>query len=145
MAKTAKPATKRKPHDMGGDAAGPVDRHEHAPSLAERRIDAMMLLLRNDPRGFWVTDENRRTIESLTPATYRDTTYYEKWCMAMRSLLIEKGVLGAAEIDARLAQVRARYGLTANPPRSGKATARKTKSSPAKATKGVAAKPRALR
>ncbi len=95
-------------HDMGGERAGPVDHHEHTPTLTERRIDAMMLLLRNAPRSFWVTDENRRTIESLAPETYAASGYYEKWTYAMRSLLIEKGVLSRAIIDRRLAEVKAR-------------------------------------
>ena len=98
-----------KPHDLGGLAAGPVDAHEHEPTLAERRIDAMMQLLRAKPRAFWVTDENRRTIESLSPETYRESSYYEKWCRAMRSLLIEKDVLTAAEIEAKLAEVKSRH------------------------------------
>jgi nitrile hydratase subunit beta len=99
----------RKPHDMGGDPGGPIDRHEHEPTLVERRIDAMMLILRNKPRSFWVTDENRRTIESLAPETYRDSSYYEKWTRSMRSLLIEKGVLTEDEITARVENVRRRY------------------------------------
>ncbi len=107
----AAPKSKRKPHDMGGDAAGPVDRHEHEPTMTERRIDAIMQLLRKEPRAFWVTDENRRTIESLTPETYRDSSYYQKWCLAMRGLLIEKGVLSEAEIEAKLAEVKARHGF----------------------------------
>lgn len=109
----AKLTSKRKPHDMGGDPAGPVDRHEHTPTMTERRIDAMMQILRVEPRGFWVTDENRRTIESLTPETYRDTSYYEKWCLAMKSLLVEKGVLTEAEIAAKLKDVKTRHGFTA--------------------------------
>lgn len=106
----AKAPPRRKPHDMGGDPAGPVDRHEHTPTMTERRIDAMMLLLRSKPRAFWVTDENRRTIESLSPDVYADTTYYQKWCLAMRSLLVEKGVLTNDEINAKLAEVKGRYG-----------------------------------
>lgn len=111
----AVPKSKRKPHDMGGDAAGPVDRHEHVPTMTERRIDAMMLLLRQQPRAFWVTDENRRTIESLTPETYADSSYYEKWCLALKGLLVEKGVLTEAEIAAKLKEVKARHGFTAKP------------------------------
>jgi hypothetical protein len=99
----------KKPHDMGGEPAGPIDADEHTPTLTERRIDAMMQLLRAKPRGFWVTDENRRTIESLSPETYLDSRYYEKWCLAMRSLLVEKGVLTDAEIEAKLAEVKARF------------------------------------
>jgi len=94
---------------MGGDAAGPIDQEHHTPTLVERRIDAMMQLLRQKPRAFWVTDENRRTIESLTPETYNDSSYYQKWCLAMRALLVEKGVLTEQEIEAKLNQVKARY------------------------------------
>lgn len=106
-------AKKKSAHDMGGDPAGPVDRHEHTPTLSERRVDAMMQLLRMKPRGFWTTDENRRTIESLTPDTYRASGYYEKWAYAMRGLLVEKGVLTEGEIEKRLAEVRARHGVKA--------------------------------
>jgi hypothetical protein len=95
---------------MGGDPAGPVDRHEHVPTLTERRIDAMMQLLRAKPRAYWVTDENRRTIESLTPDTYRAAKYYEKWAYAMRGLLIEKGVVSEEEIAAKLVEVKKRAG-----------------------------------
>lgn len=101
--------TKRGVHDMGGDAAGPIDRHEHEPSLAERRIDAMMLLMRDQKRHLWLTDENRRTIESMAPGDYDAAGYYERWLHALRGLLVEKGVLTEAEIRERLAVVRARY------------------------------------
>jgi len=124
----------RKPHDMGGDPAGPIDAHEHTPTLVERRIDAMMQLLRQKPRAFWVTDENRRTIESLTPETYRDSSYYQKWCLAMRSLLVEKGVLTDAEIETKLAEVKARHGVQVAGPkkRQSKPTAKSgPKSKPA--------------
>ena len=125
-------ATPHKPHDMGGDPAGPVDRHDHTPSLVERRIDAMMQLLRQKPRAFWVTDENRRTIESLTPETYRDSSYYQKWCLAMRSLLVEKGVLTDAEIEAKLAEVKARHGASAGK-KAAKPKTRARKAAPKKA------------
>jgi hypothetical protein len=133
----AKRAPMRKPHDMGGDPAGPIDTHEHTPTLVERRIDAMMLLLRQSPRSFWVTDENRRTIESLTPETYRDSGYYEKWCLAMKSLLIEKGVLTEEEIAAKLAEVKARHGIA--PGRRGAVKVAKPAGRPSKA-QGAAAK-----
>ena len=107
MAETNPPH--HKPHDMGGDPAGPIDRHEHTPTMAERRIDAMMLLLRNEPRSFWVTDENRRTIESLTPEFYEGSAYYERWVIAMRSLTVEKGILTEEEIAAKLDEVRSRH------------------------------------
>ncbi len=104
--------TNRAISDLGGLPAGPIDTHEHESTLVERRIDAMMMLLRAKPRAFWVTDENRRTIESLTPEFYEGSAYYERWVTAMRALLIEKGVLDEAEIKAKLAEVRARHAAS---------------------------------
>lgn len=90
--------------------------------MTERRIDAMMQLLRQKPRAFWTTDENRRTIEALAPKAYDDAGYYERWAYAMRGLLIEKGVLKEAEVANRLAEVKARFGS-----RTAKAKAAKGK------------------
>ena len=95
--------------DMGGDRAGPIDRHEHEATLVERRIDAMMMLMRDRKRRLWVTDENRRTIESMTPGDYEASGYYQRWLHALRGLVIEKGVLSEREIDKRLNEVRARH------------------------------------
>jgi hypothetical protein len=101
--------SERRMHDMGGLPAGAIDRHEHQPTMVERRIDAMMMLLRDQPRSLWKTDENRRTIENLPPDLYESGAYYQRWVEAMRRLLVEKGVLTDAEIDARLDEVRARH------------------------------------
>lgn len=95
--------------DIGGLDGGPIDHHEHEPTMTERRIDAMMMLMRQKPRAFWGADENRRTIESLTPEFYEGSAYYERWVTAMRLLLVEKGILSEDEIAAKLSEVRARF------------------------------------
>ena len=105
--------TKRAISDLGGQLAGSIDVTEHEPTLSERRIDAMMMLLRSKPRSFWVTDENRRAIEGLEPKTYAESAYYERWVLAMRGLLIEKGVLSKAEIEAKLGEVKSRHAKVA--------------------------------
>ena len=104
--------------DIGGLQAGPIDTSEHEPSMTERRIDALMMLMRQKPRAFWGADENRRTIESLTPEFYEGSAYYERWVTVMRSLLVEKGILTETEIEAKLAEVRARHasGVTDGEP-----------------------------
>ena len=43
--------------DIGGLPEGPLDLSEHEPTMTERRIDAMMMLLRAKPRSFWASDE----------------------------------------------------------------------------------------
>ena len=87
-------------HDLGGLSAGPVERDEHDPSLAERRVDALMMLLMG--HGVFNVDEMRRTIESLPRDVYERHDYYERWLLTLERLLIEKGVLTAEEIEARL-------------------------------------------
>lgn len=54
------------------------------------------------------------TSESLTPEFYEGAAYYERWVSAMRSLLVEKGILGEDEIETRLAEVRARFATGAD-------------------------------
>lgn len=131
--------TKRGIHDMGGEPAGPLDLHEHVPTLTERRIDAMMQLLRLKPRGFWTTDENRRTIESLAPDLYDRSGYYARWTLAMRGLLVEKGVLTEAEIAKRLKEVKAR--AKSKVPAKPKAAAKTAATPAAKAKSKTNSKP----
>jgi hypothetical protein len=44
-------------------------------------------------------DEVRDTIERMPVADYLASSYYEKWLHAMTTLLVEKGVLSAAEVS----------------------------------------------
>ena len=101
--------SKRAITDLGGLEAGAIDITEHGPTLTERRIDAMMMLMRSKPRAFWGADENRRTIESLTPEFYEGSKYYERWVAAMRSLMVEKGILTEDEVSTKLIEVRNRH------------------------------------
>ncbi|HEY2891399.1 MAG TPA: nitrile hydratase [Dongiaceae bacterium] len=92
-------------HDMGGLPASTVERDEHDPSFAERRVDALMMLLMSPANNLFNVDEMRRTIESLPPEVYQRHDYYERWLMTIERLLVEKGVLKQAEIDARVADL----------------------------------------
>jgi hypothetical protein len=47
-------------------------------------------------------DELRRGIESMPPAAYEAASYYERWLFSVETVLTEKGVLAAGELDARL-------------------------------------------
>ena len=53
-------------------------------------------------------DELRRGIESLEPNAYDTLTYYERWIASIAKILVEKGVLDQAEVDARIAEIEQR-------------------------------------
>ncbi|MCY3692321.1 MAG: nitrile hydratase subunit beta [Chloroflexota bacterium] len=94
-------------HDRGGwPDDTPIDRSEHEYSDWERRVDAVHQVL--GAQGIRTTDEMRRAIESLPPEQYESLSYYEKWTAALEILLIEKGILTVAEIDAKVAELRGR-------------------------------------
>lgn len=97
----------RSHHDMGGEAAGKVELGEHDYAFWEKRVDALMALLSNPKRGMIRVDELRRAIEALPPDAYDRLSYYERWMSAIHRLLTEKGVLKQAEIDQRIAALKA--------------------------------------
>ena len=100
----------RAPHDIGGLPAGPVDTEPHAATLWEKRIDAINVLLSDEKRRILSSDERRLAIESLGEEVYRTLGYYERWTAAATRLLLQKGILSQDEIDAKIAEIRARMG-----------------------------------
>lgn len=96
-----------KPHDIGGTDAGPVDLSEHDTAYWEWQIDAMIRLAMKS--GLF-TDfaELRDGIERLTPEDYERSTYYERWAKSLAYTLIDKGVIAADELDARVEAIRVR-------------------------------------
>jgi len=96
-----------KPHDLGGLPGGPVDRSEHPLNFWEWRVDAMVRLLF---QAGVLNDfaELRRAIEDLGPKVYEELSYYERWAAAVATLVVEKGVVGQDELEARIAAVKAR-------------------------------------
>ncbi len=90
-------------HDLGGQPAGPVDLAEHERTFFDQRVDAMMRLLAHPQHGHYTVDAMRRAIESLPREEYFALGYYERWLRAMRVLVVEKGLLGEDELNARVA------------------------------------------
>ncbi len=95
------------PHDIGGLAAGEVDRSEHDTAWWEWQIDAMIRLAMK--KGLF-TDfaELRDGIERLDPEDYAKLTYYERWAKSLAYTLIDKGVLTRSDLDAKVAAIRHR-------------------------------------
>jgi len=96
-------------HDVGGLAFGPIDREEHDLALWEKRTDAMLRLLVTPGKRAFTVDGLRRVIEDYGQQEYDRTTYYEKWIRAVRNLVVEQEIVTRAEVEARMAQIRARY------------------------------------
>ncbi|MEV6289837.1 hypothetical protein AB0M41_05190 [Streptomyces sp. NPDC051896] len=65
----------------------------------EARVAGLLLALRAE--GLFHLDEFRDAIESIPPARYLTTSYYERWFTAICSLLERKGVLAPGELDER--------------------------------------------
>jgi hypothetical protein len=110
----------RATHDVGGLELGPIDRSEHDLAMWEKRTDAMLILLRDNKRRAVTVDAHRRVIESYGEQEYDRTTYYEKWIRAIRNLIVEQEIVSREEIEARMAQVRARHRA------AGRKTAKET-------------------
>ncbi len=95
------------PHDLGGEAAGPVAREAHDPAHWERQVDAMVMLMRR--KGVMLDPAQlRRGIESLDPEVYEKLSYYERWAGAAAINAIEQGLVTQAEIDVRINDLRGR-------------------------------------
>jgi hypothetical protein len=93
----------RSHHDMGGLAAGPVDRGEHDYADWERRVDAMAVVLQQ--KRLLNVDQRRRAIEALTPQAYDELGYYERWVVALGQTLIQRGIITSEELAKRMLEV----------------------------------------
>ena len=89
-------------HDMGGmHGMGPVDAETDEPVFHadwERRMFAV--LMATFTGGVYNVHEFRRTMECMAPADYLNASYFEKWLHTLEGLLIEKGEIDRAELEA---------------------------------------------
>ena len=104
-----KKAGGRAVHDVGGLEFGPIDREEHDLALWEKRTDAMLRLLVTPGKRAFTVDGLRRVIEDYGQQAYDRTTYYEKWIRAIRNLIVEQEIVTRDEVEARMAEVRAKH------------------------------------
>jgi nitrile hydratase subunit beta len=88
-------------HDRGGwPTEATIDRNEHELTDWELLTDALVGALGH--AGLMNVDELRRGIESMPPEVYERASYYERWLFSVETVLTEKGVLAAGELDARV-------------------------------------------
>lgn len=97
----------RLPSDYGGQPAGPIDQSPYEPTLFDKRVDAVRILMgKVDPT--MTSDVSRRTQEELDQATYDNSPYYGRWLLGLRKSLIERGHLSQDEIMARVREIKTR-------------------------------------
>ena len=94
-------------HDLGGmHGFGPVEPEADEPVFHqpwEGRVFALRMAV--GALNEFNRDEFRHAIERMEPAAYLETSYYEHWLHAIETLLVEKGVISRAELDARIARL----------------------------------------
>ncbi len=96
-------------HDRGGTPTDePIDRTDHEWADWEHVTNALVGVLRR--LGLINVDELRRGIESMAADEYESSSYYGRWSASIETLLVEKGVLTVAEIDAKAETLSAKWG-----------------------------------
>jgi len=96
------------PHDIGGEAAGPIDTTDHGMKFWEKQANALRSTLSR--AGIVKVDELRRAAEGLGDQ-YGKLAYFEVTTSALRVLLLEKGYITEGELQAKMAEVRRRFDV----------------------------------
>lgn len=97
----------RGPQDIGGEPAGPVDTVDHGMKFWERQANALRSVL--SMRGVTKTDQLRRAAEDL--GNYSQLAYFEITTSALRTVLLEKGLITETELERKMAEIRARFDV----------------------------------
>lgn len=100
--------TKHLPTEMGGLAAGPIERVEHEYAPWEKRCHALANVL--DIHKIINTEEKRRGISALGSEMVGQLTYYERWIVAFANILFQKGILAPEDLARKMDEVEARWG-----------------------------------
>ncbi len=90
-------------HDLGGVPGlmcESVDTSAHALTDFDREVDAIRQVLGR--KQIMSVDELRRGIEAIPEAEYHRLGYYQRWTRSIAAILLEKGVLSQAELQAAL-------------------------------------------
>lgn len=95
--------------DLGGmQAFGPIQPEANEPRFHadwERRVLALTLAM--GATGKWNIDMSRAARESLPPAQYLASSYYEIWFAGLQAMLIATGLATAEEIAAGVSKTPA--------------------------------------
>ena len=92
--------------DLGGmQSFGPVVSETDEPYFhADWERHALALTIAMGSTGKWNIDMSRAARESLPPAQYLSSSYYQIWFAGLRKLLIDTGLATSSEIDSGVLQ-----------------------------------------
>ena len=96
------------PQDIGGEPAGSVDTIDHGMKFWERQANALRSVLGR--RGVTKTDQLRRAAEDLGDK-YSQLEYFQITTSALRTVLLEKGLITEAELERKMGEIRARFDV----------------------------------
>ncbi|MEX0345344.1 MAG: nitrile hydratase subunit beta [Rhizobiaceae bacterium] len=92
--------------DLGGMMGfGPVDPEQDEPvfhSNWERRAFALTLAM--GFTGSWNLDQSRFARESMPPAEYLGSSYYQIWLVGLEKLMLERGLVTGSELESGIAE-----------------------------------------
>ena len=96
---------------MGGRATDQsLNLQEHALADWEILADAVVSALSR--HGLSSTDALRRAMEDMPESEYLSLSYYERWSRGAEQLLVEKSILTTDEIDRKMSELEATWGVS---------------------------------
>jgi hypothetical protein len=98
---------KRRPNDVGGLPAEPIQRVEHELEPWEKRCHALADVL--DFHKIINTEEKRCGVEALGAEMVGKLSYYERWIVAFANILFQKQILTPEELARKMDHVQARW------------------------------------
>ena len=98
--------------DMGGQMGfGPIEVEPNEPTFhADWEARVLGLTIAMGAARAWNLDMGRAARESLPPAEYLSSSYYQIWLRGLQKLLVQSGLVAQDELDAGRSLVPARPG-----------------------------------
>jgi nitrile hydratase subunit beta len=91
--------------DLGGQMGfGPIELEENEPNFhAKWEERAFAITLAMGATGSWTLDASRFARETLPPAVYLSSSYYEIWTRGLEKLVVENGLVSSDELQQSVA------------------------------------------
>ena len=87
------------------DPPRPIDRTDRDPTFFDKRVDAMLTLVTGQAGAEYDKALHRRAVDLYHALEDGSRSYSETWLLAIKTALIERGVLSEEEIGRKLAAI----------------------------------------